>query len=128
MERRKFILDTTLAAALVTLPLGFYNCGNTKYDLPIYEPILLSNIWDVKTIVTVGQLYLKQHPKENTERKLVELLSMDISMNEADYPLSLTLKIEDDYKKGRTITIDGWILSTTEGRQCALFALIKSKN
>ena len=28
-----------------------------------------------------------------------------------------------DFVQGRTVTVDGWILSATEARQCALFSL-----
>ena len=35
-------------------------------------------------------------------------------------------QITDDYNKGNTVMIDGWILSRIEARQCALFSLIQT--
>jgi hypothetical protein len=32
--------------------------------------------------------------------------------------------IHDDFEKGRTVVLNGWILSLTEARQCALFSLV----
>jgi hypothetical protein len=31
--------------------------------------------------------------------------------------------VHDDFEAGRTVVVDGWILSATEARQCALFSL-----
>jgi hypothetical protein len=32
-------------------------------------------------------------------------------------------QIRDDFSAGRTVVIDGWVLSVTEARQAALFSL-----
>jgi hypothetical protein len=32
--------------------------------------------------------------------------------------------VRDDFAHGRTVLIDGWVLSLTEARQCALFSLL----
>ena len=32
--------------------------------------------------------------------------------------------VRDDFAHGRTVVLNGWILSLTEARQCALFALL----
>lgn len=32
--------------------------------------------------------------------------------------------VREDFADGRTVVIDGWILSLTEARQCALFSLL----
>lgn len=39
---------------------------------------------------------------------------------------SLTSVVRDDFARGRTIVIQGWVLSVTEARQCALFSLLPS--
>ena len=31
--------------------------------------------------------------------------------------------VHDDFDAGRTVVVDGWILSATEARQCALYSL-----
>jgi hypothetical protein len=32
-------------------------------------------------------------------------------------------QIRDDFAAGRTVLVDGWVLSVTEARQCALYSL-----
>jgi hypothetical protein len=32
--------------------------------------------------------------------------------------------VRGDFAHGRTVIVDGWILSVTEARQCALFSLL----
>ena len=36
---------------------------------------------------------------------------------------SLDDQIRDDFATGRTVVVDGWVLSLTEARQAALFSL-----
>lgn len=127
MERRKFIFVAASGVTTMIIPLGFYSCSNPKYDSAFAKPILLSNIWDTQIIAEIGELYQKQYPKENTEQELVEILSEGISMEKNDISESITSRIEEDFKTGKIVTLDGWILSETEGRQCALFSLIQPK-
>ena len=32
--------------------------------------------------------------------------------------------VRDDFEHGRTVLVDGWLLSVTEARQCALYSLL----
>ena len=34
----------------------------------------------------------------------------------------LNQKIQQDFEAGRTVVVNGWVLSQTEARQCALFS------
>jgi hypothetical protein len=36
---------------------------------------------------------------------------------------SIDDQIRDDFTAGRTVVVDGWVLSVTEARQAALFSL-----
>tara|TARA_R110000868_G_scaffold81472_2_gene230612 strand:- start:743 stop:1126 length:384 start_codon:yes stop_codon:yes gene_type:complete len=127
MERRKFIFVAASGVTTMIIPLGFYSCSNPKYDSAFAKPILLSNIWDTQIIAEIGELYQKQYLQENTEQELVEILSEGISMEKNDISESITSRIEEDFKTGKIVILDGWILSETEGRQCALFSLIQPK-
>lgn len=127
MERKKFLKVVVSGATALVVPMGLYNCSDTPYDRSLAKPILLSTIWDAQTISEMGERYLKQYPQENTERKLVELLTEGDFMEQSDFSESVTSRIGEDYKTGNTVTLDGWILSVTECRQCALFSLTRSK-
>jgi len=120
-------LIATSGAAAVAISVSCYGPTETKYNESVARPLLLSTIWDAQTIAEIGQLYREQRPKENTEQKLAKLIAEGISMERNDFSASITSRIEKDYKTGKTIILSGWILSVTEGRQCALFSLIQPK-
>lgn len=123
MKRKNFIILTVTAAAGIAIPTWYYKYGNLEYNTLLKEPELLSHIWDTKTIIEIGKIYREQYPDENNERKLVKFLSNSnpsVISSTIEY---LQKKIQDDFKADRTVIIDGWILSVTEARQCALFSL-----
>ncbi|GAB5554552.1 MAG: hypothetical protein Sapg2KO_41430 [Saprospiraceae bacterium] len=125
MKRRMFLPLAGLGITAIALPTWYYQSRVPSYDPLISEPELLSYIWDSETIREIGEQYLKNAPKERSKRKLVSELSNNIS---EDLPTIETLRqsITKDYKDGNTIMLDGWILSKTEARQCALFSLTQN--
>jgi hypothetical protein len=125
MKRRDFILIATTGIAAVAVP--YYYLKDVDYDSALAKPQLLSTIWDTKTINTIGNQYRLQVPDENSERILVKLLSADLSSAPEQLDKSLQEKIKKDFETGNTVMIDGWILSITEARQCALFSTTNSK-
>lgn len=127
MERRKLIILAAVGAATVAIPSWYYSNSVPDYDPSLAQPLLLSSIWDSETIAEIGKRYQKQYPKENSERKLVKLLSESTPTDKDPITASIEWRTKEDYKTGNIVTIDGWILSETEGRQCALFSLIQSK-
>ena len=40
--------------------------------------------------------------------------------------MPLGLRVVDDFAAGRTVLVDGWVLSRTEARQCALLAALSA--
>ena len=121
MERRKFILLSGLGVSAIAIPTWHYGFKTPKYDQLLAEPELLSHIWDSNTIGDIGKIYQEQFPDESSEEKLVKHLSNYESQESIGKDLQQ--QIADDYNKGNTVMVDGWILSRTEARQCALFSL-----
>jgi hypothetical protein len=72
----------------------------------------------------IGSHYRTATPSENTADALRAAISKSRGFH---IPLlgneSLDEQIEDDFEEGRTVVVDGWILSVTEARQAALFSL-----
>jgi len=126
MKRRNFVLLTGVGISAIALPIWFYKYRDLEYDLLLTEPELLSYIWDSNTISEIGEIYREQFPHENSERQLVGLLSNFTSSNTNLWIESLQLQITEDYKIGKTVLVDGWILSKTEARQCALYSLTQN--
>ena len=76
-------------------------------------PDFLSHICDAATLKQLGDTYRAQHSAEASRGKLVELLKTTPTPQD----------IKADYANGDIVTIQGWVLSRTEARQCALFSL-----
>lgn len=127
MKRRSFVLLTGVAISAIAVPTWYYKYRDLEYDPILTEPELLSYIWDGNTILETGKIYRERFPDENSERKLVELLTTNISSDQAAVNEMLRLQITTDYESGNTVMVDGWILSKTEARQCALFAVTQNK-
>lgn len=123
MKRRNFVLLGTAGAALIAIPSWYYKYGDLDYDQLLTEPELLSHIWDTDSINDIGKIYRDKYPDENSEPKLVKLL-MPANFNDTpSLSEALQTQIQEDYKTRAIVMVDGWLLSTTEARQCALFSL-----
>jgi len=79
----------------------------------------------------IGRLYLRQAPSEDDAPALVHLIVASLSV-----PLDALHRLDDgamrelierrvrqDFADGRTASVDGWVLSVTEARLCAVAAL-----
>ena len=95
---------------------------------PLMRPEVLAHFCDGETISEIGIHYRKQVPGENKEKKLVELLLTNDKgkkiepANSNEIKELLEQKIRKEFKEGKILIEDGWVLSETEARQCALFS------
>ena len=72
----------------------------------------------------LGAHYRAATPTENTAAALHSAIS-DAGGLRVPFVKSPSLanRIRDDFTAGRTVVVDGWVLSLTEARQAALFSL-----
>lgn len=126
LKRKNFILLTALGLSGIAIPAIFFKIKSVKKNIHLSEPNLLSRIMDGDTITRIGQIFIKQFPNENIEDELEEALSESGASNNDSLIETLEAQIEDDFVQANIVIIDGWILSLTEARQCALFSIIKS--
>ena len=74
----------------------------------------------------LGTAYLARRPSERGERQLVELLEAsspawrEVWDGSGDVSKIARDESRRDYADGRVVLIDGWFLSLTEARLCAL--------
>jgi len=122
MERRNFLVSIAGVTVLTISGAIYYSSRPIKYDALIVEPQLLSHIWDTDTITSIGNSYVSQTPKENSENELAKALIENISGSPEEMANSLTEKVANDFENGDIVMIDGWILSRTEARQCGLLS------
>jgi hypothetical protein len=127
MKRRDFLLTTSIGIAAISIPSYYYYFGNASYDSLLGEPQSLSLIWDTETIESVGILYREKFHEESREKSLARLLTKEIPAGNSDLASAIDRIIVEDFKTGNTVEIDGWILSVTEARQCALYSINQSK-
>ena len=128
MERRKFIGLSTYTALAFSLPL-VGGCMQKPVDKNFADPALFRRITGDKNIRETGEDYLKQFPAEKDQRKLADLLSEGTESPNGSDSARLNKffdnKIQEDFKNGRTVVVNGWVLSVTEARQCALYTLLE---
>lgn len=125
MKRRNFVLLASAGVVAVSIPaVNYFFYSIPDYDKKLSAPQLLSLIWDEETILSTGAKYVENFPEENSERALVKVLFSNSSNPSFD-------KIEEmthaDFSQGKMVNINGWVLSQTEARQCALHHLLNQK-
>jgi len=132
MKRRNFIL--TGSAALIATAAGTYFLVNSYKESkwkkhPLIYPYILSGFCDEETLRKIGVSYRAVYTEENSSGKLMTLLSNGIlnkesaSQDSTAVVRQLEMKVEQDFKENKLIRINGWVLSKTEARQCALLSL-----
>lgn len=118
MKRREFIGLAAVGAAGVVLPAA-------ASFLPVAaHPRLLDILHDDEVVREIGRTYREMATGENDVRVLTEAILADGNAS-ASTALSARLdqQVQDDFTRGRTVKVNGWILSVTEAQQCALYSL-----
>lgn len=132
MHRRNFLVLTASGLALALTPWGLSSCNSrTKWSEVLAMPFMLGRFCAEEELLTLGDMYLKIQKVETSEDVLIEklLLLPDDRLfepaSEAELQSYLTRQIENDFEKDDTLVIDGWVISRTEARQCALYSLTR---
>jgi len=112
MPRRKFLL-----ALLGTVLAGPF-AGSTGAISASATP----DIRMLESVRRVGEAYLAQCPAEAVRSGLLAALEQALAgSGRAQTAERLKALIRADFSAGRTIMLDGWVLSVTECRLCALY-------
>ncbi len=125
MKRRNFMLLTGLGVSAVVIPTWYFKYRNSQPYPILSQPELLSYIWNESAILEIGELYRREVVAEQGLDQLVELLTSN-ALPESITSEQLQQQVANDFKTNNTVQLDGWILSKTEARQCALFSLTQS--
>ncbi len=130
MKRRTFIITTAVAGVAAGVTVFYKWPRPPKWEKqPLMVPYILSGFCDDHALRNIGISYIKQVPDENSKEKLQTLLTSGTQIkgsglsDDSAVANQLELKIEQNFKEGDIITINGWVLSRSEARQCALFSL-----
>lgn len=127
MKRRKFAILSGVGLVAIAVPSWIYTQRIPEYDPVLKEPIHLSSFLDDQAIYLIGDRYRELFPDENGEKRLVQTLFNQSSPATAMNIETIQRTIAKDFQTGNTVMIDGWILSRTEARQCALLSLTSNQ-
>jgi hypothetical protein len=130
MKRKTFILTVLAAGAVTAVPLVKCRHVPLLKGGMLSHPRTLALFCDAETIRGIGRSYISQVPGENKKEVLEELLMSkegyspdDIAGGGNSVSELIAWKTERDFKEGKIVIENGWVLSETEARQCALFSL-----
>jgi hypothetical protein len=88
-------------------------------------PQLPGVLHDEQVVRDLGRRYRMEVPAEDDVRALTQAI---MARQYTTSPLPLRARVSDqvrrDFADGTTVSLNGWILSVTEARQCALFSLL----
>ncbi len=129
MIRRSFIGKASIAAAVAVTG------GVVKWrffaprKLALAFPLMLSAFCDEATLRELGRKYLAQVPAEGSAGVLLSCLGAEGAPRASDASDAIegaseaASRAEQDFQAKKILVIDGWVISRTEARQCALLAL-----
>jgi hypothetical protein len=134
MKRRSFILLTGSGILGATVPVVYRWMNLSDWGSPYAQPRLLSLVTTRRNIKSLGKQYVQLFPQESNYNLLFNLLSDSKQgskriTHESNVNAILSImdrKIKADFYNDRTLVLNGWVLSVTEARQCALFFLLNT--
>jgi len=122
LDRRRFLQLSALGIVAIVADSACA-VSSDRTDAAIDRPQLLVMLGPER-VRQLGAYYRASTPSENSAGALRSALS---SGQGSHIPLikrgSLDDQVRDDFAAGRTVVVDGWVLSVTEARQAALFSL-----
>lgn len=119
MDRRRF-LQVAVVGVIAGIATPLYR-RLAPHDGPVDRPQLLVMLGPDR-VRELGTHYRSVTPAENTAGALREALA-DAQARPFVGRKSIADMVRDDFAEGRSVLVDGWVLSVTEARQAALFSL-----
>ena len=129
MKRREFIGIAAFGAAGAVLPTAR---ADVTLASTLAHPRLIEILHDARIVAELGTRYRERVPGEDNADLLTHAI-LGHTRSDLQAPSlaeSATLRahldalVRADFAEGRTILLDGWIVSLTEARQCALFSML----
>ena len=124
LDRRRF-LQLTAAGMAASLTSSACVRDASEDARAVARPELLDML-GAERVREIGARYRAAVPSENNAAALRAAIS-DAGRQGFRLPwvkrASIEQQVRDDFAGGRTVLVNGWVLSATEARQCALFSL-----
>ena len=128
MDRRQFLDVTATSALAARLPSsGRATNANAAFNLHgLAQPDLLP-ILGAEAVHEIGVRYRGLVPSENQMQALHAAILAARAWSSRIPWLpgpSTGAMVAEDFAAGRTLVVQGWVLSTTEARQSALYSML----
>ena len=122
LHRRQFL--RWLGVGVVARALGA--CSDAAYEpAALARPALLAAL-GAPHVRAIGAAYRAMAPAERDARTLATRIRAarpwTTRLGVPSPPVAAL--VQADFDQARTVVVDGWVLSLTEARQCALFSLL----
>lgn len=131
VNRKQFLIVTGVVASGAGASL-LLRSHPTVAIPPLQQPWFLAHLFDQDTLRALGLAYRTANPAEDSVSELTRLLRTSPGMpgdslaGQEVLRRQLQTEVVDDFSAGHIAVVDGWLLSATEARQCALFSLASS--
>jgi hypothetical protein len=123
MDRRRFLTAGGISTVALAAS-GFWSWAPAPLEPEVLaRPALCATLGDFASLHALGRRYRAAHPEEDSRDALVGALRAKIDPGSSSLHDRLDAQIRADFARGRIVQLDGWILSVTEARQCALYSL-----
>jgi hypothetical protein len=119
LNRRRFLQVAALGVAAAVVNT---ECSRRGNGADVARPQLLAMLGPDR-VRAIGAHYRSATPRENTADALRAAIWSGNERLPFGRTPSLNDRVRDDFTSGRTVVVDGWVLSVTEARQCALYSL-----
>ena len=131
---RRRVIETIAALGILTTVMPVLALAGTKGMCLRQSEVerLIYFLRNRKGAQAIGRIYLQSFPQEADVQYLLHaILSRNESIRrvtaygrKGDVLASLRELIGNDFAEGRTVCVDGWILSQTEARLCSLTCFV----
>ncbi len=120
LGRRLFLLLAATAAAVWGGPV---RAGFRATPEPAPAAGLAGAFRHPESAIAIGRRYLSRYPDDTRPVALAQDLHRVGTGDPAAARLELRARVRDDFERGDTVLLDGWVLARSECRACAALAL-----
>jgi hypothetical protein len=121
LDRRQFLKVSALGVVAAVADSGCARPDSNQIQYPQLVTIL-----GPERVRQLGARYRAMTPQESSEAALRAAISNGRGGIHLPFGNSLDDQVAQDFTNDRTVVVDGWVLSVTEARQAALFALTRA--
>ena len=129
MHRRLFLRDAALGAASLLTGAACAAGDDDAQDLRALARPDLLDVLGAAQVRAIGESYRRMVPAERDAAALRAAIHgrPPILVRLLGVPRVAPAElVRRDFTEGRTVEVQGWVLSVTEARQCALYSLARA--